>query len=491
MNPRTRFITEKDKEKIKLAVQLHTPIEIVSYTLPREMETYIQEVLTIFLTECHQEHMSDNLTFCLGELLTNAKKANTKRAYFKEKNLDINNEMDYHEGMVSFKDETLNNIRHYLLLQKKQGLYVKFILQLYDEGVKIEIRNNSILTIFEKKRINEKLRIAARYTDPKQVIAKVIDQTEGAGLGIIIMVLMLRKLGMSSDNYKVFSTDTETVTQMLLPLNAEINKQMDMLYEEFVSSLNAIPVFDESLKDFSKLSGKQNASDQQLVDFISKDVSLAAIVLKQAAETGLSCSKLTQAYNYLGRDKVIQLLSDSNQNVRVIKKSSDTRQFWKHEADVAFYAYNIAQNVDNKKLDLEELYICGLFHDIECLFLQVATDEQKEKIKKLADSLDQSGRLYDLFIKDFGHNRGCYMLAEKWGLPEKISHTILFHNNPVYAPDDFKPIVYIVYLADILQYYQDGKVEFYQINQDVLNSFNITSKHKLNYITKKIKSFSN
>ena len=77
MDFRSKFLTETDKERISLAVQLHTPIEIYSYTLPREKETYIQEVLNYFLIQCHQEHMVDNLGFCLGELLTNSKKANT------------------------------------------------------------------------------------------------------------------------------------------------------------------------------------------------------------------------------------------------------------------------------------------------------------------------------------------------------------------------------------------------------------------------------
>ena len=97
----SKFLSEQDKEKISLAVQLHTPLEIMTYTLPREKERYIQEILSYFLIQCHQEHMTDNLVFCLSELLTNAKKANTERVYFKEQNLDINNEMDYHQGMVS------------------------------------------------------------------------------------------------------------------------------------------------------------------------------------------------------------------------------------------------------------------------------------------------------------------------------------------------------------------------------------------------------
>ena len=210
----SKFLTEKDKEKISLAVQLHTPLEIMSYTLPREKERYIQEILMYFLLQCHQEHMTDNLVFCLSELLTNAKKANTKRVYFKEKNLDINNEMDYHQGMVTCKEETLSNIEHYLILQKEAGLYIKLILQLNDDGITIEIRNNAVITKFEKKRILEKLRVAEKYEEPHQVVSLMVDQTEGAGLGIIMIKKILSQVSSAKDCFKIKATDTETITEL-------------------------------------------------------------------------------------------------------------------------------------------------------------------------------------------------------------------------------------------------------------------------------------
>lgn len=487
MEFRTRFITDEDKEKIRLAVQLHTPIEVMSYTLPREMETYIQEVLLYFLEASHQEHMVDNLVFCLGELLTNAKKANTKRIYFKEQNLDINNDMDYHQGMITFKEDMLNNLAHYLRLQKKAGLYVKFRIQLYDEGIKIEIHNNSVLTIFEKKRINEKLKVANKYDEPSQVISRVVDQTEGAGLGIIIMVLMLQKIGLSKSNFKIFSTDTETITQMILPLNAQINKQMDSLYEQFTEVMNTFPVFEEGIRDFAKLAEKPDTTDEQLIDFISKDVFMATVILKNASASGNNCSKITQAYKSLGKEKVKALLAENAPELRLIKRQERSSRFWQHEYDVAFYAWNLAKNFIHLQYDLEEVYTCALLHDIECLLLEVATDEQKQSVKKIADTIENGDKLYDLFLKDFGHNRGCYMLAQKWGLPEKVAQVINYHNKPETAPEEIKDLVYVVYLADILQYYQKGEAEFYQLNKTVLDYFKIDSKKSLDYIVKQLK----
>ena len=119
-----------DTEKIRLAIRSGVPLSITTYTLPHNMEVYMEEVLTQFLKELGQDQMVAYLVYCQNELITNAKKANTKRVYFKEKGLDITNEEDYEKGMVNFKEDTLNNINHYLKLQKQEGLYVRLELQM-------------------------------------------------------------------------------------------------------------------------------------------------------------------------------------------------------------------------------------------------------------------------------------------------------------------------------------------------------------------------
>ena len=118
-----------DTAKIQKAVQMGVPLSITTYTLPHQMEMYMAEVLTAFLKELNQENMTEYLVYCLGELTTNAKKANTKRVYFKEKGLEISDPRDYATGMETFKVDTLENIKYYLQLQKKAGYYIKLILQ--------------------------------------------------------------------------------------------------------------------------------------------------------------------------------------------------------------------------------------------------------------------------------------------------------------------------------------------------------------------------
>src|SRR5574344_1878705 len=104
---------EVDRAKISKAINSGIPLTITTYTLPHEMEVYMGDVLTSFLTELDQIQMVEYLNYCLNELITNAKKANTKRVYFKQKNLDITNPDDYTEGLKTFKEDTLNNINYY------------------------------------------------------------------------------------------------------------------------------------------------------------------------------------------------------------------------------------------------------------------------------------------------------------------------------------------------------------------------------------------
>ena len=129
-----------DTSKIQKAIQAQIPLSITTYTVPHEMEVYMGDILTAFLAELNLSPMTEFLTYSLNELVTNAKKANTKRVYFAEKQLNINNIDDYNKGMETFKTDTLDNINHYLELQKAQGLYIKLIMQARHNEIKIEVK---------------------------------------------------------------------------------------------------------------------------------------------------------------------------------------------------------------------------------------------------------------------------------------------------------------------------------------------------------------
>ncbi|MCR4733935.1 MAG: HDOD domain-containing protein [Treponema sp.] len=472
-----------DKDKIKTAIQLHMPIEVTSYTLPRNMEVYIHDVLNSFLEECHQEHMTEYLNFCLGELLTNSKKANTKRIYFKEKNLDINNEDDYNLGMLTFKEDTLTNIDHYLEEQKKSGLYIKFRIQQNDEFIKIEIRNNCTLTSFEKERIQEKLSTAQQYDNIEEVMTTVLDQTEGAGLGIIIIILMLSKIGLSKTNYKVISNKKETITSIDLPLNADIKADVESLARDFNDNITSIPVVKKNFDNLKTLLYKDPINPAEIVDAISHDATLSLILLKNAIAEEPESTNYYKAIELLGQQKLQSIFSENNKEIRLLDESDTENDFdfWAHSYKVAFFTYNLAKNFPCKLASPEELFLYALFHDIACVFTEYATEGQKMVIDQKALLLDMDENVVKLFYNNSVHAKSGSWLLENWGFPKRYQTAVKYHNDPNHAPEELKELIYYIYLADIIQYYQKGMVKYYQLNEAALEYFGIDSEDKLKY----------
>ncbi|MDR1318818.1 MAG: hypothetical protein LBJ90_04265, partial [Treponema sp.] len=208
-----------DESKIKKAVQSGIPLTITTFTLPHEIEVYIEQVITVFLKQVDQEKLKDYIVYCVQELAVNAKKANTKRVYFAERGLDLSNPNDYKEGMVNFKENTLNNIAHYLQLQKEKGLYIKLILQVKKNIIHIEIRNNVMPTKIELIRIHDKLARSRQYENLEDALSQVLDDSEGAGLGLVILVLMLKKMGLDEDCFDIVGTEKETIARIVIPLD--------------------------------------------------------------------------------------------------------------------------------------------------------------------------------------------------------------------------------------------------------------------------------
>jgi hypothetical protein len=206
-----------DVDKVNKAIKLEVPLVMTTYTLPRKVEHYIEQVVSIFLDYVKQGRLRDNVIYCIQELVVNAKKANTKRVYFIDRGLDLNNNNDYKQGMSTFKDDTLNNINYYLDLQRKRGLYIKLILHLKNNSITIEVRNNSTITTSELSRIQKRLAKAREYNDMEEAVIHLLDDSEGAGLGLVMLVIMLKRLGLESSSFNILKIDDETVARIVIP----------------------------------------------------------------------------------------------------------------------------------------------------------------------------------------------------------------------------------------------------------------------------------
>ena len=478
-----------DREKIRISVGLQLPIEMTSYTLPRNTEVYIRSVMEMFLEECHQDHLKEYLNFCLSELLTNAKKANTKRVYFKEKGLDINDPKDYEKGMENFKMDTLTNIDHYLELQKKAGLYIKLSLKILADKIYIEIRNNSVLTVFEKERIQQKLDSVQQYKEMDEVFTNLLDQSEGAGLGIIIIILMLQKVGLSKENYQVVSTDTETITRIILPCNSTVFSGVEMLSYEFVNLEDSVPILKEHFEEANKLVTVEGNIDRAaLYEVIRKDMSLALLPFRYVLQQDKHCFSLQKAIALLSDYDLRFIYSESNPHNRIIENTGNFEQILNHSKKVAYYAYTLYKNCPEKDSfpeDEEYMYLLGLFNSMGAVLLAGASKNQIDYITELSSQYTEHGEnILDMFMHRNASTYLSLVASKRYGFDTPVCYDLVGWNGLSMVPEKNKKRVGILHLAETIDFYSRGMIDFYQIDKDALKMFNIVDERQYNKLVK-------
>lgn len=482
-----------DLSKIKMAIRAGIPLSITTYTLPHEMSLYMEDVLTAFLTELNQTQMIEYLKYCLGELVANAKKANTKRLYFKVKGLDIFNKSDYKKGMETFKEDTLGNIDYYLDLQKKAGLYIKLILQARNNKIKIEVRNNSEITFEEYKRIHDKISRAQQYTSVDQAMNRAIDQTEGAGLGIMIMILMLKKIGLTEENFQVLCENGETITRIILPINEKTQKELSVVSHEFVNIIDNLPQFPDNIVKINRLLNNPKSKMSDIAALVSSDVSLATDLLKlvNSATFALAspCRNIVEAVKLVGIHGIKNMLISigSMNSLRTIG-SDVNEELWRHSYQVAFYSYNIARNFcQNDRRLIDDSYVCGLLHDMGKLVFEAVHPDMMEQIKNVCETKGIPSDIFERLVAGVNHGEIGALIAEKWNFPEVIVSVIRHHHEPDLAPEATRKLTSLVYLSDMIAHYQTDEVEFDQFDPEVLFLFHMEDEKVLQKVSARLK----
>lgn len=215
------MISEAHRRQLLKAQESQRPLLIKTHTFLPNAQAYVDRLLKVFLDELGVPHLFDQLAFCVRELAVNAKKANTKRLYFETRRLDPRNPQQYEQGMRDFKNDTLNDQAAYLPLLKERGLFIRIEFLKWQDTCSVAVRNNVEVLPAELERVRDKIAKAQRYSSLEDALGEVLDETEGAGLGILVLILMLKRVGFSGDFFQFYTLGGETVARIILPLTLD------------------------------------------------------------------------------------------------------------------------------------------------------------------------------------------------------------------------------------------------------------------------------
>jgi putative nucleotidyltransferase with HDIG domain len=472
-----------DETKVKKAVQSGIPLTITTFTLPHEIEVYIEEVIAVFLKQVDQEKLKDYIVYCVQELAVNAKKANTKRVYFIERGLDLSNQDDYKEGMANFKENTLNNIAHYLQLQKEKGLYIKLIMQIKKNIIHIEVRNNVAVTKTELIRIHDKLARSRQYNNLEDALSQVLDDSEGAGLGLVILVLMLKKMGLDEDCFDILGTEKETIARIIIPLDQTRVENLSILSDTIVNNVNSLPQFPENILMVQKLISDPKSDMSDIARQISMDPALTADLLKIVNSAQYMLAKkvdsISEAVKLVGIRGIKNLLYSYGTQKVLGDETADKKQLWDHSYKTAFYAYNLIKNFKKDHNLLDDVYVGGILHDMGKIIFSNVHPDLLSKIKEFCAEKSLPSSTFEDLAAGMNHAEIGALIAEKWNFPDGLVQAIRYHHDPTSAPEEQRDLINTVYLANMFCEYESGNVTFDQFEPETLESFGITSKKQV------------
>lgn len=460
-----------------------TKIEVKTHTLPHETELEIEQILSLFLQELGQSELQDQLIYCLRELTVNSKKANTKRVYFKDKNLNIHLPADYEKGMRTFKEDTLDKIGYYLALQEKDDLYIIVSFQIKENTFFLTVRNNVPITAKELSRVYDRMARARAFETMEEAFAEVLDDSEGAGLGIVIMILMLRKMGLTEKAFDLSTNGEETIARLTIPIGKIKLERINMLTEEIVNVIDSLPPFPENISRIQKMIADPNVDLNEVARYLAMDPALTADLIKfvNSAQFGMrrKVESISEAVKMVGIQGLKSILFPFGAHKLLSKFIVKQRSLWQDAIKVSFYSKELARQFQFSREDQGEVQIGGLLYNLGHVILSFIHPDLSEKILAFCKAKNITSDLFESISESMNHGEIGARIAQKWNFPENLVAMIHFNSQPQAAPKQAQGLVSVIYFASELILKEKDLINFGQIHPAVLKAFKIGSEEQL------------
>ncbi|BDA77848.1 HD family phosphohydrolase [Leptospira kobayashii] len=455
-------------------IQENLPFHFKFFNINEHIENTLYQTLDRFLLQLDIVFIRDSVLAAVKETVTNAVKANVKRVYFNTLQSDIQNSADYQNKMIDFKKSYFDNRDEFEegLLKYNYGVFVSFIHN--KTMMRIRIMNNVELTEEESSRIKLRLEKAKTYNDLAEAYMDVSSDQEGAGLGLIMTLMMLKNDGLGDSAFKFESSGNKTIFMIDVPTQMAKDNAKILKADKIISELDQLPTFPKTIQDIQAAIEKPNSSIGQIAEMIKKDISLSANILKlsnsAAFNRGGRVETLDRAIQLIGLKELQSLLYSLGTKQILEDKFPAFQAIWDKSNECAFYCKWIAGKMGMPKNTMSNLLSASLLHDIGEILLVSFESEKMGQIKSYSTSKEIASAI-SLEEASFGitHTKLGALVAEKWNFPEVYASAMEYHHRPLLVEEMYKEIVYPIYLGDMMIMINQREAKSSEIPKEVLN----------------------
>ncbi len=479
-----------DIAEIQRAALRSIPLTFKLTSFPHESHALLDRILETYLVELGQERILEPLSYCLKELIMNAQKANTKRVFFEEKGLDIDSEPDYEKGMKHFRVESAERLPHWLERLKERGLFISVTFHATRGSLTISVRNSAELTAREQVRIFDRITRARAYNSFVEALAKPLDSAEGAGLGILILLQFLKRIGLGEEAFSIEARDGVTIASLVIPVSQVHLQKIAVLTEVIVRDVEDLPQFPETTVELIRLCEDPKVTVGRIGAKISTDPVLTADLLKLVNSAHYMLphrvDNILQAVKIVGTKGLRNLLYSYGAQKIIGEKYSEMKTLWDHSYRAAYYAFLLARSFKQRQDILDDVYVAGILHDLGQIIVSYLHPAAMDQMARFCKEKDIPPAILERFSFGLNHAEIGAMIARKWNFPEQLIHGIQYHHDPLSAPVQFKEIVFCVYLANAFCDVERAYIDFEQIQAPVLRDFGITTEDQCRRILERL-----
>lgn len=206
------------EQQIPELVRQNSKLTIRSSRMNQQLEKYVLGSLTEILTQMNQIRYVEMLYTIAKELTINGIKANQKRVFFEDMALDITNPEHYEKGIKEYSKNFSEKMSdEYGKRCLARGVFVNIKLQYCMDGMLLEVMNNTPVLKTEEVRMREKMKKSMGYNDIAEFYMDNMDNTEGAGLGIALIMILMKNEGIDPNLFRIITRDTHTIARIEVP----------------------------------------------------------------------------------------------------------------------------------------------------------------------------------------------------------------------------------------------------------------------------------
>lgn len=418
-----------------------------------EQRLTLAQALEAFLLDEGRYDCFVSLNYILAELAGNAEKSNLKRAHFEMLQLNPHNPEEYAQGMAEFKNAVARHSTALAEIGGHRGAHLKIRFEKDGANLVFTVYNNAPLLPVEASRYHEKVEAARRFQTIEEVMTAEQDLSEGGGLGLIITILMLRKIGLDESHLTLGTDDRGTTARLVVPPQAESG--LEVLSQVAVEAIDHIPQFPDTVMRVLRILEDPSKSFEDVGPLVRQDANLVAELVRAANSSVYrlprQVASIDEAVRVLGLPAIRDLLLAVTTERLLIHglHQATVKTLVRQAVEVAWYCRELLRVAHQPQLS-GSLFLGAMLHDLGEILVHSVAPQLTQRITAVCQTRGWNVFSAETLTAGLNHSLIGAALARKWQFPESIVEVIEYHHRPLEAGRATMPLACLVYLGDFL-----------------------------------------